>query len=198
MEKTIEKNFYTYSFLHTLIGSINSVIALDCQLFALNKQPTRQKITQLYIFKDIIGQTSGLFIALHSRKITNVTHKGIQSILLQQVALTIETLLQKSPHRYILYSSVSNMLKNISWIGLGAVNSKCLLDISQKTDKDITEVFTNVNVINTIGSSIGMYLGTRLTKHKVSFNNKLYIISPLLCIVQGIFFAQMTNSLNLK
>jgi len=183
--------FYLSSFSHTFLGSLKSVMATDCQLYALSRQATRESMTRVYIYKDVIGQLTGLTIALqqgsHHAGDAHHLSRGLQCIGLQQLALTMDISLQYFPTRYVYLASFSNMLKNVSWIGMGAISGKCFLNIATSTGTDITEVYTKTNVINTLASSVGLYCGTRLTG---LIRNRVLYMSPLLNGVQAITYCK--------
>ena len=99
------------------------------------------------------------------------------------MALTMDMSLHYCPQRYVYLASLSNMLKNISWIILGAINAKCFLNIADATGTDIAEVYTRASVINTLASSAGLYCGTKMASMAVS--RRIFMASPILATMQG-------------
>lgn len=163
---------------------------MDSSLYALNKN--KKNMTKLFVNKDIIGQTSGLLLALYTKNFgKSVMQKGISGIVFQQIAISSELLLYKYPSRYLLINSFSNVFRNISWISIGAANSSIIANIASESNKEISDIFTNVSVVNTIGSSIGMYIGTKIVQQSTKYSHYL---SPILCMLQiGLFYQIATN-----
>lgn len=187
-----ENKYYFYSFLNTFFNSINNILATNSSLYALSKH---KQITKLYIYKDIIGQLSGLLIAYHTKNNNINKHilvkEGYKICTIQQIAIMLELTLRYNPNRYILYTGISNTLKNISWIHLGAINAQLIYNISKqstsdgKVIKNIPDIYTNISIINTIGSSLGMYIGTKLINNtKLTIVKQLCILSPSLYLCQ--------------
>jgi hypothetical protein len=186
--------FVVYSGLSTMFGSVNSVLATDCQLYALNSFKHRHHRTQLYVYKDVFGQMLGMGVALYRGKIAEgIVYRGMQCITLQQAALIMEMYLNKRPKWYMPATCASNVLRNVAWIGLGAINAQCFVDVSKETGCDVPEVYTTVNIANTLASSIGLCIGTKLTRY-VNVKS-IHVTSSLLYVAQLSSFYAMTRSI---
>ena len=48
-----------------------------------------------------------------------------------------------------------NILSNLSSTGFGAVNAKCISKLA--IDNNIMELYSKITIVNTIGSSIGLF-----------------------------------------
>lgn len=179
-------NYYFYSSINSLCNSINMILATNNALFALNKHT---QITKLYTYKDIIGQLSGLTIAYFIKnkdtKKEKLIKEGYKVCIFQQSAIIFEMLLRFYPNKYILFTGISNTFKNVSWITLGAINAQLISNISKNSNNEIPEIYTNLSIINTISSSLGMYIGTKLINiSKLTIKKQIFIISPILSIGQ--------------
>ena len=187
-----KQKFYFYSFFSTCVGGINSVLSTDASLYALNKN---SKITQNYVYKNITGQTIGLGLTLLMKdKIKGNEYTiALTSIFLQQLSITLDQKLYKSPHKYLLYKSISGGIKNMSWILLGSVNVKCITKLLEKDKKDdITSIYSELSIINTIGASCGLYVGNHVVS-KLNIKSMKYI-SPILCLTQMGFYYKLLNT----
>lgn len=193
MFDNISKNeikYYVSSFSYSIFNSINMILATNNSLYALNKH---KNITKLYTYKDIIGQLSGLSIAYiiknKETKKEKLIKEGYKVCILQQLSVSFEMVLRFYPTKYILFTGISNTVKNVSWILLGAINAQLIANVSKNSNKEIPEIYTNLSIFNTIGSTVGMYIGTKLIN--VNFKKQSIIISPLL------FMGQLYNIKNM-
>jgi hypothetical protein len=188
--------FIFFSGMNTFIGSMNSVLGTDNHLHALSSFKSRQRRTSLFVYKDVIGQLGGMGIALYRGKIVEgILSRGFQCITLQQFALSLDILLGKNPSWYIPNTCISNMLKNVAWVSLGAINARCFVDLSKKSNNDVAETYTAVNVSNTLSSSLGLYCGTKMSHLVRNLGRKVYMVSSGLYVIQMVSFQLMISSL---
>jgi Protein of unknown function, DUF647. len=117
-------------------------------------------MTYNYIGKDILGQLGGLTVSFLQRKKTDQSpnKQGIKSVFFQQGAILTELCLNFLPaSSFLMVAGGANVMKNISWIGMGSFTNKILFSLS---DKNVGELYTLLSICNTLSSSGGMLLGT--------------------------------------
>jgi len=59
------------------------------------------------------------------------------------------------PKYFLPITCPMNILSNLSSTGFGAVNAKCISKLA--IDNNIMELYSKITIVNTIGSSIGLF-----------------------------------------
>lgn len=181
---------YAFSALGVCIGSANSVIATDATLFALKRC---SNVTTSYVYKNVIGQTVGLALNLLFKRQIKGNEYGIAalSICASQLAYNLDIFLYRQPQRYLVYKSISGCIQNVNWILIGAVNSRVMMHLCDSST-DISEIFSEISVANTIGSSLGLVTGAFLVKKLSNCALRTKIgLSYAMCIAQILSNAQL-------
>jgi hypothetical protein len=151
--------FYALSAVTTFLGSTSTVLGTSGIIHAVRSVGSA-KATGLYVNRDAAGQLIGMGLALGGARnvgIDDLFRVGATALVLQNSASAIETLLTRSS-RFMALSCTASALRNAAWVGIGAVNVK-LLSVQ---NRDLTTVYTELAVVNTIASTLGMYAGTKL------------------------------------
>ena len=151
--------FYALSAITTFLGSTSTVFGTSGIIHAVRSVGS-SKATGLYVNRDAAGQLIGMGLALGGARnvgIDDLFRVGATALVLQNSASAIETLLTRSS-RFMALSCTASALRNAAWVGIGAVNVK-LLSVQ---NRDLTTVYTELAVVNTVASTLGMYAGTKL------------------------------------
>lgn len=154
--------FYAYSGLVSVCSGINGVLSTHYMISSLKTLGTKSTVN--FVYKDIIGQTCGIGIAAFSSRHlhTNTFAIGLLGLILGQVGNYSEMCLRFSPKRYLLLTSTAGILRNVSWVTYGAANAKYITTLSKQCDTSVPEVYSLLAAVNTLGASLGMYIGTKL------------------------------------
>jgi hypothetical protein len=83
------------------------------------------------------------------------------------------------PEYFLPVAGVSNILSNISFIGFGAINAKCIQKLA--TDENIGEIYAKISVFNTIGSSVGLFIGLGIITVVPDHYTRMCFIPVLAC-----------------
>lgn len=151
-------HFIKWSACSNVVVSVQSAIATHEMMNCITLNPEIASIN--YIGKDVIGQLGGLlYMTKYTNKIDSNTSKFLNvSHLVQQISFATLTLCSSAPSEYFIFiAGFSNLLTNISFTGYGAVNAKCISNISD--GKNIGEIYTKITTLNTLGSTMGLSIG---------------------------------------
>ena len=81
-------------------------------------------------------------------------------IYIQQTAFMSVCLTPYAPEYFLPVAGLSNIMVNLSFTGFGAINAKCIKELSTGSDNEnMGEIYAKVAVLNTFGSSIGLLIG---------------------------------------
>ena len=152
-------NFAIWSFVSNIAVSAELVISTHNMLNTLSLINTDYR-TLNYVSKDIIGQVGGLFFMSKIGKKIDLNPKKalIVTNILQQSSLFSTLFIPQVPQFFIPITGFSSILSNASFTIFGALNAKCIQTIS-KDDNNICEIYAKISLLNTLGSSIGLFLG---------------------------------------
>jgi hypothetical protein len=162
--------------------SAQSVLATHSMLSAIDTNTTDVIRTTNYVGKDIIGQLGGL---IYMSKIGNDVDKDSKKFLKysnirQQLSFVTTGITPLVSSSYFLpIAGMSNILANISFIGFGSINAKCIQKIS--IDDNLGEIYAKISIVNTLGSSVGMLLGLGITSVFLDHETR-FIFLPILGI----------------
>jgi hypothetical protein len=147
-----------WSFISNVLVSAESAMSTHSILHAIGTDSETIR-TANYIGKDIIGQIGGLAYISKMGKHSDKDPKKFlfYSNILQQFAYASLCFTPILPEYFLPIAGCSNILINISFIGFGAINAKCIQALA--TNENIGEIYSKISVVNTIGSSIGLLIG---------------------------------------
>lgn len=183
----VHKNYgrYVYwSLLSNAIGSMEGVLSTHSMLSVVGKESNELVISVNYIGKDIVGQLGGLWYINKMAQKSDEDPKAFAkySILFEQTSNFLECATPLLPTLiFIPTAGIANIGKNISAIGIGAVNAKIIQKLAK--ENNIGEIYSKIGVLNTIGSSIGMGFGLILTCVIPCHTTRLCII-PILAYIR--------------
>lgn len=172
-----------WSSLSNMIISIESVLSTHSILSAVSTDNTELLRTANYIGKDIIGQIGSLYyISKHGQNADKNPKKFLlYSNIIQQSSFMANCITPIFPSYFLYIAGLSNIAMNISFTSFGAVNARCILTLS--TENNIGETYAKINIINTIGSSIGMIFGLYFTLLFPDHDSRLLLI-PILGVLR--------------
>lgn len=149
------KNYIGWSFISNIAVSAENVIAAHNMFSAMECNSETLRTTN-YIAKDIIGQIGCVMYISKFGKLVDANPNKflIYSNVMQQLSYVI--LYNSSSEYFLPIAGLANILSNISFIGFGSINAKCIEKLS---NNNIGEIYAKLSVINTIGSSIGLCAG---------------------------------------
>jgi hypothetical protein len=195
---TVKTKYIALMGINSMINSCCSVISTNSMLSSVIKTPSYTDIISLnYIGKDILGQLGGLFFVLKTAK--NSDKKPVkyisQGIITQQIAYNLENSLPLISNSNFLLPCLgfSSLLKNISFISIGAVNAN---NLQKLESKNIGELYSKVSIINTLFSSIGMISGLGIIYLVPSYSFRSYVILPCLGILSIYTIRKATKMVN--
>lgn len=172
-----------WSSLSNMIISTETVLSTHSILSAVSTDNTELIRTFNYIGKDIIGQIGSLYyISKHGENADKNPKKFlIYSNIIQQSSFMANCITPIFPSYFLYIAGISNIAMNISFTSFGAVNARCIQNLSK--ENNIGEIYAKISIINTIGSSIGMISGLYLTLLFPEHESRLFLI-PVLGILR--------------
>lgn len=176
----IYTRYISWSFFSNIIVSVENALVTDSMLHAIDIDVCTENSavrTMNYIGKDIIGQLGSLgYIAKFGNNIDKTPRQILlYSNITQQTSMMITALTPFISKWFLPIAGFSSILSNISFIGFGAINAKCIQHISKDTD-NIGEIYAKISVINTFGSSIGLLIGIYISFVIPDHSTRLAII----------------------
>ena len=78
---------------------------------------------------------------------------------------------------FLPIAGISNIFSNISFTGFGAINAKCIQNLS--LDNNTGEIYSKIAAVNTLGSSVGLLCGLGIIAIIPDYNTRL-LITPIL------------------
>jgi len=154
--------YLKWSFISNVIVSAESAMASHSMLASIGSDSETYR-TINYVGKDIIGQLGALgYISKMSTKADKDPHRFLgYSHGIQQLAFASMFITPLVPNLFLPIAGCSNILSNISFAGIGAVNAMCIQKLA--IDNNIGEIYAKISVINMIGSSLGLGIGVGIT-----------------------------------
>lgn len=154
-------NYLKWSFISHLFTSTQAVLATNNIIYTINCE-SELLISTNYIGKDLLCQIGGLMVL---SKVGNESDKNAKKFLLysniiQQSSFFSMALIPIFPKYFLPITGPMNILSNLSSIGFGAVNAKCISKLAN--NNNIMELYSKITIVNAIGSSIGLFLGITL------------------------------------
>ena len=159
----VHPKYYQYvawSFASNVLSSAESAMSTHSMLQAVNESESDISRTINYVGKDIIGQLGGLaYMAKIGREADKHPRKFLlYSNIFQQVAFCSICITPYCSEYFLPIAGLSNIMFNLSFTGFGAINAKCIGELSHEK-QNIGEIYAKVSVLNTFGSSIGLLVG---------------------------------------
>jgi len=182
-----------WSFVSNVLVSVESAMSTHSMLYAIDTG-TNDLRTANYIGKDIIGQIGGLaYMAKMGKEADKDPHRFLfYSNILQQFAYASLCTTPMAPAHFLPIAGVSNIFINISFIGFGAINAKCIKELDM--DGNIGEIYAKISVFNTLGSSIGLLLGLSIIAIVPDHSTRIFII-PFLAFGRMLAFNKAVSGL---
>ena len=169
-----------WSFVSNVLVSMESAMATHSMLHAIGTNVETIR-TVNYIGKDIIGQIGCLaYISKSGKKADKEPRQFLfYSNILQQLSYVSICATPMLPEYFLPVAGLSNILSNISFIGFGAINAKCIQKLA--TDENIGEIYAKVSVFNTIGSSVGLFIGLGIITAVPDHYSRMCFIPIIAC-----------------
>lgn len=190
------RQYIGWSFASNIAISAQSVLSTHSMLSVIGKASSEITASYNYVGKDIIGQTAGLWYMNKMGKEADKRPKKFvnRSMMLQQSAIALESITPMLPLKgFLPIAGVSNTAKNISFAGFGAINAKVIQKIAGSDQ--IGEVYSQIAMVNTIGSSIGMGLGLLIAAKIPSHTVRTYTVIPILGCIRYYTFNRAIKNL---
>lgn len=187
------KNWYATS---TFFGSCTSTISTANMLKSFMPVPGCSEIlTATYVGKDIIGQLGSLWYIRKNARVSDrfPVKTATRASCVQNLAFYAENFANCLPPLWILpFLGVTNLVKNITFVNVGAVNTACLQRLStekipygesgplgERKQVGIGELYSKLTVVNTLASSLGMITGLGILYFLPSERLKAFVILPM-------------------
>ena len=148
----------------TLASSCQSVLSTEAMLSVLMSAESQ---TWKYVGRDVLGQLGGLLVMSGLTKYTDknpdrflwVSH-GFQQASMGLVMYTSCL----TPEWFLPVAALANVCANVSFIGYGSINAKCIQKLS--VDKNnVGELYSKLTMQQTLASTMGLSLGMVLNEH---------------------------------
>ena len=148
----------------TLASSCQSVLSTEALLSVLMGTESQ---TWNYVGRDVLGQLGGLlvmsgftkFIDKRPREFLWVSHA------FQQTSMGLLMFTPSLPAEWFLpVAAVANVCANVSFIGYGSLNAKCIQKLSLEHN-NVGELYSKLTVHQTLASAVGLSVGMMLNEH---------------------------------
>lgn len=180
--KKLYKKYITYSFISNIFVGMESSIATHNMLntININNDVTR---TFNYIGKDVIGQMGGmLYMARLSKNADKKPKKFLLfSNIIQQLSFVMICFTPITPEYFLPIAGAANILTNLSFVGIGAINAKCICNLSE--DNNVGELYAKISMVNMLSSSTGLMSGLYIISALPDYISKISIL-PILAILR--------------
>jgi hypothetical protein len=187
--------------LNSWSSSVNSVIATNSMLGSIiGTSPSYcASITTTYVGKDVVGQLGGLVYAWKTgNKADSEPMKYVtKGVSMQQMGCYLEnaSLLFTAKFPMLAYLGVSSVIKNVSFISIGAVNAQNIQKIS---DGSVGEFYTKVASVNTLAATLGMLTGVGVIHFLPSYTLRSLLVMPAMSAISIYSIRKATEIANKK
>lgn len=181
--------YVKWSFASNVLVSMQTALSTDSMLNVIGDSAECR--TMNYIGKDIIGQAGGLLFMLHfSQKSDKEPKKFLNySNAIQQSSFMFLSATPLCPvNLFLPIAGASNLLANISFTGYGAINAKCIQQMSSDNEIGIGELYSKITTLNTMASTIGLTMGVVLTSYVPDPVIRTFVILPAIGIARTYTF----------
>jgi hypothetical protein len=155
------KSYLAWSSLSNFSASVQQAIVTETMIQTISSQHESVR-TLSYIGKDVIGQVGGALFMSRIGTMVDSPHtkyKYLNNILLyHQLGIFGIISSEIFPEQFIYVAGASNILLNLSFVGSGAVNAKCIRELSLSQD-NIGDIYSKISLCNTISSTLGLLVG---------------------------------------
>lgn len=171
-----------WSFIKTCVMSIENTLGTSSIISSLGyEQDNTAMIASFnYLGKDIIGQLGSL-IYIHNTKPIDKRYKQAtkQNIYMHELSVILDITTPYMGGYFIFGAGISSILKNITWMTFGAINSKCIQKIQKN---NVGEIYMKLSMINTIASTLGMSIGLLIIYLIPDIYTRSFTLIPLFMI----------------
>lgn len=186
-------SYIGWSFASNVLVSAESAMATHSMLHSISCD-TETIRTLNYIGKDVIGQLGCLaYIAKTGKEVDKDPKRFLfYSNFAQQLAYMSVCATPMSPEYFLPIAGFSNIFSNVSFIGFGAINAKCIQKLA--IDGNVGELYAKISVFNTIGSSLGLMIGLGIVTVIPDHSTRLCLI-PIFAFCRIAAFNRAVNGL---
>lgn len=148
----------------SFLVSIESVLSTHNMLNTISGVTSDYVRTMNFVGKDVIGQAGALYFITRAGKIADSQPEKFlnTSHVLQQTSYFLMALTPVAPDWFVGIAGVSNLAANISFTGFGAINAKCIEELSTN---NTGEVYSRVAATSTFGSTLGLTAGVAMVTY---------------------------------
>ena len=195
---SIEKGYSNYAIYQTIgfiFSTAGSVLSTQALLYSLglNEGSLPLAVTLNWIIKDGLGQFGGIIFGslINNQFDQNPKKWRLISSILIDLSAFIELLTPLYPKYFILFASIANIGKNISYLSASA--SRVAIHKSFIIYENLGDVTVKTGSQMTLGSLLGTTFGIFLS----TMINNSYIMS-IYCFIFCSFFHQLFNFHSLR
>ena len=179
------KSYVKWMSIHNFSSSVSSVISTNSMLGSVINTPSYTSVLAVnYVGKDIIGQLGSLVYAWKTGKgadrepLKYITKGGI----ILQTSFFVENCTPLISNNIFImpFLGFSSLLKNVSFISIGAVNAK---NIQKLSDGNIGEFYSKSASINTMSSTLGMIVGIGIIHMIPSYTIRSLVVLPTMSMI---------------
>eukprot|EP00127_Corallochytrium_limacisporum_P000278 Clim_evm25s9 gene=Clim_evmTU25s9 len=163
--QSVPNNYLPYAkwqFVQVLFGTMAGVLSTQALLFAvgMGKGAVPMAAAVNWIFKDGMGQLGGVLYAafMNNRFDSDPKRLRFQANTMLQLATLLEILTPLVPNMFLFMASVSNIMKNISWLASSATRAPMNQSFALRDNLgDITAKFTSQAIAaSLLGTGLGV------------------------------------------
>jgi hypothetical protein len=171
--------------IHNFSSSVSSVISTNSMLGSIVNTPSYTSVLALnYVGKDIIGQVGSLAYSWKTGKgadiepLKYITKGGI----ILQTSFFVENCTPLISNNIFImpFLGFCSLLKNVSFISIGAVNAK---NIQKLSNGNIGEFYSKSASINTMSSTLGMIVGIGIIHMIPSYTIRSLVVLPTMSVI---------------
>lgn len=162
------QKFSKWMFASMCLSSCQNVLSMDAMLELL--AVLNETRTLNYIGKDVVGQLSSLLVMLGFSKHIDLQPRQfmVHSVLLHQTSMALTLVSPLFPTYFVAVAGVGSMLGNVAFMGLGAINAKCIQTLA--TENNVGELYSKLTITQTLAGSVGMAAGVAVLPEVTSWN----------------------------
>jgi len=179
------KSYVKWMSIHNFSSSVSSVISTNSMLGSIINTPSYTSVLAVnYVGKDIIGQLGSLAYAWKTGKgadiepLKYITKGGI----ILQTSFFVENCTPLISNNIFImpFLGFCSLLKNVSFISIGAVNAK---NIQKLSNGNIGEFYSKSASINTMSSTLGMIVGIGIIHMIPSYTIRSLVVLPTMSMI---------------
>jgi hypothetical protein len=148
----------------TVASSCQSVLSTEAMLSVLLGTEAQ---TWNYVGRDVLGQLGGLLVlsGLTKQSDKHPTPFLWFSHAFQQASMGLLMYTPSlAPGWFLPVAAVANLCANVSFVGYGSINAKCIQKLSAEKN-NVGELYSKLTIHQTLGSTAGLSLGMLLNEH---------------------------------